>query len=492
MATPEQVALQGRGQSILERWKMRLLVAACLTAVLCMYWPTAWALSELWLDTTKTTYTHGWLILGITFWLILRDDRFERIAWSPNLWAVGAYCVCSLAWLVAYRAGMESAHEFVAPFLIWLALASVLGTQAAALASFPIFFVLFAVPIWDVLSPYLQSASAVMVGHMLHVSGINAYVDGNFVHIPAGVFEIAGGCSGIHFVMVGLALGALYGELARDSIRTRVLLCACALLLALVANWVRIYVIVVAGHLTNMQHYLVRVEHYRFGWVVFAVTMALFFFIASRLESSPRMALGVARAVPLVKSRYAIVALGLMVVPAWNVLVPAPTAPKPTDSDMRPTSLDRWRGTDRTDYLSWTPMFVGADEESVATFADDDSNRVEVYVAAYRSQAQGKELVGYHNRLLSDADDVVDARSAASGARELVVERGEHRDLLRFWYDIGGLKTASGFKAQLAYGVKTLWTAPLSRMIALRTSCLPDCDVASSRLDVFEGATTVR
>jgi len=53
----------------------------------------------------------------------------------------------------------------------------------------------------------------------------------NYVHIPSGTFEIAGGCSGLHFFIVALAISALYGELQRDSIKIRVaLICLAALL----------------------------------------------------------------------------------------------------------------------------------------------------------------------------------------------------------------------------------------------------------------------
>ena len=51
-------------------------------------------------------------------------------------------------------------------------------------------------------------------------------------HVPAGSLEIAGGCSGLHFFIVGVAIAALYGELNRDSLRTRVQLVALAALLA--------------------------------------------------------------------------------------------------------------------------------------------------------------------------------------------------------------------------------------------------------------------
>ncbi len=43
----------------------------------------------------------------------------------------------------------------------------------------------------------------------------------------------------------------------------------------------------VAGYLTDMQHYLVRVDHYYFGWALFAVAMAVFFLLARGKPPTP-------------------------------------------------------------------------------------------------------------------------------------------------------------------------------------------------------------
>jgi exosortase A len=489
MATPrDEIALQERGESIAVRWRVRLLIAAFLIVMLGVYWPTTLALSELWLDTGKTTYTHGFIVLAISMWLILRDERFEQL--DPpqnNFGALLAYVACSLGWLVAYRAGIETAHELAFPVLAWLAICSFFGVRSARLAFFPIAFIFFAIPVWDVLNEHLQTISAAMVGYMLHLSGISAYVDGNLVHIGVGTFEIAGGCSGLHFVMVALALGALYGELSRDSIKTRAILVGLALFLALAANWVRVYVIVVAGYLTNMQHYLVRVEHYKFGWLVFAVMMTLFFWIASRVPSAGRAdnrkaETGSAERRP---SRLVYAALGLLIVPSWSAFAPHSKAPNPPDSEMRPQPLEGWSVSKPATDANWRPAFVGADAESLTGYEAPNGTLVVLYVAAYREQKQDKELLGYHNRIINDSESILDSRSLSRSVHECVVQDGSVRHLLRFSYHIGDLQTASGLVAQLAYGVKSIWSAPVSRIVAVRTRCASDCEAERQTLDAF-------
>src|SRR2546430_4831726 len=104
---------------------------------------------------------------------------------------------------------------------------------------------------------------------LLWLTGPSASISGDIIRIPNGSFLIEEGCSGLHFMIVGLAVAALHGELRRDPWRIRAAQLALMGLLALLANWVRVYIIIEAGYLTNMQSYLVRVSHYWFGWGVF-------------------------------------------------------------------------------------------------------------------------------------------------------------------------------------------------------------------------------
>src|SRR5690606_25050605 len=99
-----------------------------------------------------------------------------------------------------------------------------------------------------------------------------------------GTIEIESGCSGLHYFVVGLALAVLYGEANRLSWRGRLRVAALGAGLAMLANWARIYVIVVLGHGTKMQHYLVAVDHYWFGWGLFAGCVALVCVVARAVQ----------------------------------------------------------------------------------------------------------------------------------------------------------------------------------------------------------------
>ena len=93
----------------------------------------------------------------------------------------------------------------------------------------PVLYAYFTIPVWDLLNPLLQWLSAFAVRGVLSLIGLPVYFDGLHFQIPAGVFEIAGGCSGLHFFIVGAAIAVFYGELHRDRLATRVKLVALAI-----------------------------------------------------------------------------------------------------------------------------------------------------------------------------------------------------------------------------------------------------------------------
>ncbi len=75
---------------------------------------------------------------------------------------------------------------------------------------------------------------------LIWISGLDAQVHGNFITIAWGTFEIAKGCSGLHFFEVGLAIAALWGELDEQTPAGRIKLMALMGAMAIVCNWIRV------------------------------------------------------------------------------------------------------------------------------------------------------------------------------------------------------------------------------------------------------------
>src|SRR5690606_33862058 len=141
------------------------------------------------------------------------------------------------------------------------------------------------------------------------------------------------------------------------TLATRLKVIALADALALLSNWVRVYLIILAGYLTQMQHYLVSVDHYRFGWAVVAVVMVLFFVLARRFPvvescaaTSPQRA---AESAALRPSAVALAFAALAVGPVWNSLAAATPAKLPAQDELLPAGAGTWSGPRAVDHEQW-------------------------------------------------------------------------------------------------------------------------------------------
>jgi exosortase A len=462
-------------------------------AVFVAFWPTTGGLVLEWENTENTTYTHGYLVLGIFAWLLFRNrDRLRDCTVKPAPGGVLLLALLGFAWLVSLRSGLQTVHQMLLPFLGWSTIFAAFGAQIAVRSALPFAYLYFAIPIWGAINGVLQQATVFAVDILLRLSGIPAFVEGNIVELAAGTFEVAGGCSGMHFFIVALALAVLYGEVNRDSLKVRVQLVLLASALALVANWVRVYSIILAGYLTDMQHYLITVDHYRFGWIVFAGCMTIFFLLARRLPTSlrreiPDESAAVADIGTLARGAAYAVA-GFSLAPIWNFVSPTAAAADFESVVLLPSKLNGWSGPQLEQGDGWRPVFVGADRSQMGSYRNVHRGTiVEMFAAVYAQQAQGKELVGYGNSIAGADHDGLQRERVDVGwdAVELKAFSDGRPWLIWYYYDIDGVRTATDRFAQIYYGLASLRSDPLSSVIALRTICASDCAAERQHLKDF-------
>ena len=474
---------------------------ACVTAL--VYWPSSLFLYDKWADLAKGPYTHGWLILLICIALVVRS-RHELAAAParPSGRAAVALAVAIVAWLISYRASIEGLEIPLQPLIFWLAVTAAFGWAVGRLLLFPVAFLYFAVPIWYA-TPLQQLTVLVMRG-ALALTGPPALIVGDVIHLSNATFIIEEGCSGLHFMIVGLAVAALYGEQRRDPWRVRLRQLALVAALALLANWVRVYTVIEAGYLTNMQSYLVRVSHYGFGWCVFAVALFVFFWLAPYLGPEPAPPTVVAAPSPAgaAERRAELGGIGvavaiLLVLPALNTALrsarpAAPLAHPLASLNPQPP----WQAVPVDVRSAWLPVFAGADELQRRAFGTAGDDTVEVLGVAYRIQRQGAELVGETSSLTGDglqsqAEQVVRTRAGAFREAEVTDPTGA-RSLIWWRYQVAGRNLVGPLTQQLWYGISALVWRPPAALLALRTACHGNCGDARGTLQKFAADTDTR
>ncbi|MDB6091108.1 MAG: hypothetical protein JWN85_3892 [Gammaproteobacteria bacterium] len=470
-----------------------LLSAGLIALAVLTYWPSTTALWEFWAN-PNTAGAHGFLVAPLSAWLLFRVRyRLATVQVRPSRLACGLLLVCSIGWLIFWRAGIQELHILLLPVLMGLSVFAALGWEAALIVAFPIGYLYFAVPAWGLFVGPLQALTVEAVRVLAPLIGVPAHIQGNLVFVPGGEIEVAPGCSGQAFLAVGLAVAALLGELESASLRRRILLLGAMGSLAVISNWIRVLTIVEAGYSTHMRHVLVTRGHFTFGWVLFSTVMVAFVWLSARQKATAARAANFqsgamfgARMPTYIVSVIALVAMPLIV---YTIVTRLDVSAKPL-AFHAPVGRGEWRGPVSTGSGAWQPEFVGPHSQWYVAYQGPAGHNVEMVAIGYSSQAQGRELVNEENSLFG-----ANAPAAAAEAKvtldgvsynELVAadDRG-HRLLAWSVYDIGGREFATPLLSQLWYGVRSLSGAPYSVQFAFRTACDVSCDSARATLSSF-------
>jgi exosortase A len=459
------------------------------------YRPTSLEIAGLWEDTIKRRYTHGWLVLAVTLWLIWRDRWYlGSLKLTPPLGGWVLVALGSLGWLVGYYAGVQAVTTLSLPLLVLATIWAAGGFALAKRVAFPVLLLYFALPVWELVNPVLQWLTAVANLWLAELFGIPVVMTELVIHIPEGSFEIAGGCSGLHFFIVALYIATVQGELDRDDMPSRLKLLLLAGSLAVVTNWLRVFIIILAGHLTNMQHFLVKVDHYYFGWVLFAFTLVFYFWVSKRIERRDETVPAAPVRAPVsgtpVRLGVALAIAGLALGPLWSMVRAMERAP--AEGQLAPPAVAGWTGPGQYDGW-WRPVFANADEEFQVAYQDGSGTEVALYRAAYHSQRQGKELIGHSNSVMGERQQgqSLGSRRVSAGTANVEVSEtmatgwDSHGILVWSVYALDGHPDRMGLMSRLEYGLKSLLKSPTASVVAIAAGCEMDCESARATLESF-------
>jgi EpsI family protein len=494
----DSVSTAPGGRVVLGPAVVRHIQAGCLVAVIVLaagiaLWPTAVSLFDTW--RTVSDYNHGALVAAVwVIWMgiVCRQVWTERPRPAP----VGAAMlgVLLMLWLLAWNANSLMIHQLLFPAILLTAIVAVAGFGIARRFALPVAFLYFAIPLWDHLVPLLQWLSVTAAEGILHLVGVPAQISEYRVSIPAGTFEIIEGCSGKRYFMVTLALAVLAGAFSRLPALRFAAFVAIAGGIALLANWIRIAIVIYAGHATSMQHYFVAVEHRTLGNVIFGLILALVLLIEYRLSRSPRAAADPALQgnphprlywQPAVPALLLLATFGLCLAKMHSVAAVAQLG-------ILPVTAGPWQGPMPPQRV-WRPAYTGTDAEIRAAYLSA-GGAVELYVNAYGEQHQGRELVNFGNSLLAPGSWTrpwpLESHALRSKAPATLDSFEAHADdgsrwVIAYTYEVGGWQTRSALAAQLAYGLQSVLHPTPAGVLALAARCDQNCDSARAAVTRF-------
>lgn len=242
------------------------MLPLCLLALLMLFFwviypvypQVDWGESKiiLWMVAAwRGDFVHGWavpvlfVVFVMTSWSKMRQEPvgYSWLGFLTVLFSVALF-------LISVRTIQPRIALFGLPFLIFGSVWFVSGWRIAKHMLFPAFFWWFAISV-----PGLQQATnglQILVTKSCYYAGtflgMELVVSGNNIHSAAGNWnelKIAEGCSGIRSLMALVMISAIYAYFTQKKIWKMAILFACSLPLALVANFFRIFTILVLSEL---------------------------------------------------------------------------------------------------------------------------------------------------------------------------------------------------------------------------------------------------
>ena len=368
-------------------------VLGSLAVVLLLYLHTTQSLLGTWLR--SDTYAHGLVVFPLFAYMVWSERaRLALSAIRPCLPALGLVALAGFAWLLGRLSNSLVVEQFAMVALVPAAVWSLLGTAALRVLAFPFVFLFLAVPFGDFLVPHLIDLTADFTVAAVRASGVPIFRRGNTFEIPSGSWSVVEACSGIRYLMASVLGGMLFAWFFFRGWKQRAAMVLLAVVVAVIGNWLRAYLIVMLGHVSNNE-LAAGVDHIVYGWLFFGVLIALLFGVGlawarrqpgagpaptrSRGHAAGRrrtlaatlLAAALVSAWPLADAMY-----GRDVAPVAGIARIAPAGGWHAAGDAAP---------------GWRPNYA-AHALLHQTFAHD-GNTVGVYVAYYRGQHERDELI---------------------------------------------------------------------------------------------------
>jgi exosortase A len=432
-------------------WRVAVPVTALL-ALCLIFRHTLWSMATVWGQ--SETFAHGALIIPICIVLVWRQrDALASTLSVPCYPALLGMLLLGVLWLAADVANVPVLAQYAVLAMLPCTLLAVLGTGTVRHIAFPLCFAFLAVPSGEFLiGPLIDFTTAFTVG-ALQAVGVPVYRDGNMLTLPTGEWAVVDACSGLRYMIACFALGVLYAHFMYRSWRKRLAFVAASLVLPIVANGMRAFLIVMLGHWSDMK-LATGVDHIIYGSLFFVLLLGLLFWLgsfwrddaaASPAKSSPVRLQVAEHAAPL---SIAVACVGIAAL--WPItsasLASRPVPPLQLDIVVPPgfqakaaTQLVQYNGSDAAMSMAY----------------QQGTDRVQLQLALYRHHGEGLRRAssqcadyGAQWRRIAYQERLVTLPSGTVKVQQSILSNQQGRLLAWCWFRQSGIETASASVAK--------------------------------------------
>ena len=432
-----------------------LTVALFFICWLFLFWPTFTLTVNTW--DTSDTYGHGYLIpvLSVYFIWLKRFELFNAEI-KPFYWSMPVIVGLGFIWLIGEISYTNVIQQFAIFLLPFFASLLVFGLQVTRILAFPLLFLIFCVPFGEGLIPVLQVITAEITIYFIKLIGLPVYVDGLFITLTSGIFEVAKACSGISYLIASLAVGSFYAFITYKSAKKRILFMLFSLFVPIVANGLRALIIVLLAHYSDLA-IATGFDHLVYGWIFFGLIIFIMFSVGGRWADQ-----GVFKdekwsneQKPSSDYRFNSIAVLLLVAPLVlvslysNYLEELPE--KKWQSEHLLTALPSWKLKNNSDNLS---AFAQANLLQSSTFKQANTI-IDFYGAYFEKETRENEFISYKNQVYDgekwalDISESIEISGQSFHRYEVVNSFGLRKQLI-FAYKIGDRFYTSPMLVKLA------------------------------------------
>ena len=445
---------------------------------------TAWQLPE---------YSHGPLIPVLSALLFLRqlkefpvDTGPKRDRWVGVTVILGAIAFGTLGKLA-------NIGDIVA-------YATILWVGGILLVSFgwstgkhfwpPVLHLVYMLPLPGVvyfkLTTSLQLVSSELGVYILRLLDVPVFLDGNIIDLGVMKLHVAEACSGLRYLFPILSFSYIFAVLYKGPMWHKAVLLISAAPITVVMNSVRI---AIAGYIVNTYgaEWVDGFTHFFEGWVIFIACVLLLFFLAWLLLFLRKDRIGLVDALDLdteglgtqaARLRFARPSaamitsafIGVAALAAWQTVPDrGGLVVERENFDRFPSRLGEWQQDGPREFLTdRVAVALGAnDYHMVDMVRASERPTVNLFMAWYDDQSAGgvhsPEIclpgAGWEIAWLERTDIAAEMNSPTPfNINRAVIQRGESRMLVYYWFEQKGRRVAWDFAAKfwlLVDGIKT-------------------------------------
>lgn len=463
------------------------LVLACLILGYVLF-ETLQDLNILW-QFNNQSYSHGYLVLGLVLYSLY--ERRDLLVFKPTLTTLPFALAIGVVWTATNSINVKLGEYLLLPAIFFLFIVSYVGWKNSFRFLLPTAAIFFALPIIGFLNPLLQTLSVKVVSVLVKMTDVTAFIEGYFFTLPSGILHVDTSCSGLSYLSAGITFAMIYSFI--NIRRKRIIACSLLLIIALslIANWIRIFVLVVVAYESEMQSSLVE-DHAFLGWIIFAFVFMFYIYVMRLIEV--RYDSKEADFDPTIKDKPTdaenagtfpytyplILAIAIALAPTYAGIVKQSNTELPNVVVEFPEFFSK--ATTVTYDNQDSVFFLGSDKSYKASGVHE-SLAYTAYAILYQTQSQGKEVIYYKNKVgenLSAQNQLALEDTSINYA----IEQGTKDSVVFWFYRFGESEalTPLGVKAtQLKYMFKYI----PAQVLILKIQCDLECESVINSQDTL-------